>query len=223
MQDKSSDSRVVSVAREVTAKTLSCLPSEHDMLQASIASSKDGDFHERQVGCAQEGTHLTAKHASALTLSVQQYSDVIERNHTQVDPLTEILVGLQADRKDDEPPTGIPADLHADLEADCRPCPSAPPEIKVDDEADEAAFTDQVEGAYATAYQMRAPGTFQLETGIRDTMRREAAMDDAIFRPNLRTMGRIMLSERQVGGQGIPVVSVHKNIRKRKRESKDTD
>jgi hypothetical protein len=222
MQDKSSDSRVVSVAREVTAKTLSCLPGGHHMLQASIASSKDGDFHERQVGCAQEETHSTAKHVSALALSVQQYSDIIERNHTQVDPLIETLVGLQADMKD-EPPTGIPADLHADLETDCRPCPSAPPEIKVDDEADDAGFADQVEGAYATAYQMRALGIFQLETGIRDTMRREAAMDDAIFRPNLRTMGRIMLSERQVGGQDIAVVSVHKNIRKRKRESKNTD
>jgi hypothetical protein len=122
---------------------------------------------------------LTAKHVSALTLSVQQYSDIIERNHTQVDPLTEILVGLQADIKDDELLTGIPVYLHTNLEADCRPCPSAPPEIKVDDETDEAAFADHVEGAYATTYQMRAPGTFQLETGIRDTMRREAAMDDA--------------------------------------------
>jgi hypothetical protein len=72
------------------------------------------------------------------------------------------------------------------------------------------------------AYQMRSPGTLQLETGVRETMRREATMDDAVFRPNLRARERIMPPGRQVRGQGIAVASAH-NIRKRKRRDKESD
>jgi hypothetical protein len=212
-------------AHDITTETRSPLPRASHMTPASILPSKDADFPERQLGCAPEEAHLNARHASGLTLSLQRDSDMVARCHAQVDPRTEVLVGLQPDMAV-KPPVGIPAHLHADLDPDRPPRPPRPvasPEIKVDDEADEQSFADLVEGAYATAYRMRAPGTSQLESGIRDVMRREAAMDDAIFRPNLRAMGRIMLPERQVTGQDIHVVTVHKNVRKRKRESKPTD
>lgn len=198
------------------------------MTPASTLASKDADFPDRQLGGTRDEPHSNAGHASTLTLSVQRYSDIIARCHVQVDPRAEVLVGLQPDMAV-KPPVGIPADLHADLDPDRPPRPPRPPrplaspEIKVDDEADEHFFADLVESAYATAYQMRVPGIAQLESGTRDVMRREAAMDDAIFRPNLRAMGRIMVPERQGTGQDIHVVSVHKNIRKRKREPKPMD
>lgn len=224
MQDNGSASPV-QTPHDITAETPSRLPRASHITPASTLASKDADFPETQLGCAQDETHLNARHASALTLSWQRYFDIVARCHAQVDPRAEALVGLQPDMAV-KPPIGIPADLHADLDPDRPsrpPRPVASPEIKVDDEADEHSFADLVEGAYATAYQMRAPGISQLESGIRDVMRREAAMDDAIFRPNLRDLGRIMLSERQVAGEDITVVSVHKNVRKRKREHKYTD
>jgi hypothetical protein len=148
---------------------------------------------------------------------MQQSSDIIARNHTHVDPPTETLVGLQADMGA-EPLAGTPPHLPVDLGPDCRPRHFAAPEIEVADEADDASFTHHID-AYATAYQMRAPGTLQLEAGVRETMMREAILDDSFFRPNLRAM---MLAGLQVGGQEIAVASVH-NVHKRKRQNKEAD
>jgi hypothetical protein len=58
----------------------------------------------------------------------------------------------------------------------------ATPIVEIDEE-----YTDEhVQEAYATAYQLRSPGMAQLEPGVADSMRREAAMDDALFRSSRR-------------------------------------
>jgi hypothetical protein len=190
------------------------------MLEASTASLKDGDFHERHVRHPQEEEHLSKKRVSAITVSLQRCSDIISRDHTQVDPQAEMLVGLQMHMKAD-PPAGFPADLRADLGSKPRETPLAAPEIAIDDHADDDSFEDHIEGAYATAYQMRAAGTTRLESGVADTMRREAAMDDAIFRPNMRLT---MLIERRGTGESVGSgTAVRRDVRKRKRELKDTD
>ena len=50
-------------------------------------------------------------------------------------------------------------------------------------------------------------------------MRREAAMDDAIFRPNVR-FTRMMPFERHRDRESSDVISVRTQARKRKRETK---
>ena len=210
------------MASEVTVETLSCLPRGYNSLDAGIASSTDGDFHERQVKRAQGEEYLNAKHVSAITVSVQQCSDIIGRDHVRISPQAEMLVGLQMHLKAD-PPAGIPADLRADLEPGYRPDSPASSAILIDDQLDDAPLIDHIEGAYATAYQLRPQGTARLASGVAETMRREAAMDDAIFRPNLR-LTRKMGPERRWDGEHVgTVASVRRNVRKRKRETKDTD
>jgi hypothetical protein len=189
------------------------------MLEANIASSRDGDFHERQIESTQEEGHLKTEHDSALTISLQQYSVILGRDHTQVETQAEMLTGIQMDVSAD-PRTSIPADLRTVLEPNSRRDSQPSPEIKVDEEADDTRHT---EGAYAIAYQLGTPGMIQFDYGLCDAMRREAALDDAIFRPSLRPMKRTALNERRLAGEDATIVSVHRTIRKRKRENKATD
>lgn len=70
--------------------------------------------------------------------------------------------------------------------------------------------------------QLRSPGTAQLEPGVADSMRREAAMDDALFRPNLwrirpRVIGRPRNEENYLK------VASRTSVRKRKRETKESN
>lgn len=202
---------------ELTAETLSQIPEGYDVLKAGSTSSGYGGFHGRQVGRPQEGEHLTLRHAAALTHSLQRCSDIMGRVATPVDKKPEILTGLQMHMKAD-PPTGIPADVRADIEPDQRSRTSVPSIVEIDER-----YTDEhVQEAYATAYQLRSPGTAQLEPGVADSMRREAAMDDALFRPSLwqrrpRAIGRPRDEENDVR------VMARRPIRKRKRETKESD
>ena len=214
--DESTDSSMAPMPHKITAEILSCIPIGYNKLEASVASSSGADFLERQVKRDQEEEHLNTKHASAVAVSLQQYFDIIGQDHTQVDLQAEMLVGLQMHMEAD-PPTGTPADLRADLAPSCRPGSPAVPAIAVDDDYDDTTFA-----AYATAYQLRPPGTTQLDSGVRNTMRREAAMDDAIFQP-LRLTSRKTLIERRIATEDAGAVTVHRNVRKRKRETKDTD
>jgi hypothetical protein len=216
-QEEATDSSTAPTALKLTTETLSQIPEGNDVLEAGSASSKDGGFHEGQIRRPQEGEHLTIKHAAALTLSMLRCSDTKSRVATPVDTQPEILTGLQTYMKAD-PPAGIPADVRADIEPDYHPRTLATPIVEIDEE-----YTNEhVQEAYATAYQLRSPGVAQLEPGVADSMRREAAMDDALFRPNLWRM-RSRAINRLRNEEGDARAVSRKPVRKRKRETKESD
>lgn len=191
------------------------------MLETRIASSVEADFHERQVSCANEETHPTTKHASAITVSLQQCSDIISRRRPQVDPQADMLAGLQMHMKPN-PPAAFPADLRADLDVNHRLDPPALPPIPIDEHYGDAEDNNPLESAYATAYQLRAPGVVKLDSEVAATMRREAAMDDAIFRPRFM-LPRTPARELRRFGEYTNGPMIQRHVRKRKREEKDID
>jgi hypothetical protein len=214
-REEATDSPTAPTAPELTTETLSQILEGNDVLKVGSASSKDGVFHGRQIRRPQEGEHLTIKHAAALTLSMLRCSDTMGRVATPVDKQPEIPTGLQTCVKAD-PPAGIPADVRADVEPDHHSRTLAAPIIEIDEE-----YTDEhVQEAYATAYQLRSPGTAQLEPEVADSMRREAAMDDALFRPNLWRI-RSSAINRPRDEEGEARVISRKAVRKRKRETKE--
>lgn len=216
-QEEATDPPTAPTALESTAETLSQIPEGYDVLKAGSASSKDGGSNERQIGRPQEGEHLAIKHAAALTLSMLRCSNTIGRVATPVDKQPEILTGLQTNTKAD-PPTGIPADVRADIEPDHHSRTLAAPIVEIDEE-----YTDEyVQEAYATAYQLRSSGTTQLEPGVADSMRREAAMDDALFRPNLWRIRSRAINRPRDEEDDTRVIS-RRPVRKRKRETKGSD
>jgi hypothetical protein len=213
-QDESTASSMAPTPHGITAETVSRIPMGYNKTEESIASSTGSDFLERQVKRDQQEEHLNTKHVSAITVSLQQYSDIIGLDHSQVDPQADMLVGLQM-HMDANPPTGTLADLHVDLiPTSCPERPALPP-IKVDDN-DDATFE-----AYATAYRLRPPGTTRLDSGVRNTMRQEAAFDDAIFQP-LRLTSHKTVFNRRIAAEDVGAVAVLRTVRKRKRETKDT-
>ena len=214
--EEATDSPTAPTALDLTAETLSHIPEGYDVLKADSAS-KDGGSNGRQSGRPQEGEHLAIKHAAALTLSMLRCSNIIGRVATPVDKQPKILTGLQTNTKAD-PPAGIPADVRADIEPDDHPRTLADPIIEIDE-----AYTDEnVQEAYATAYQLRSSGTAQLEPGVADSMRREAAMDDALFRPNL-WQKRSRAINRPRDEENDARVIFRRPVRKRKRETKKSD
>jgi hypothetical protein len=215
-QEEATDSPTAPAALELTAETLSQIPKGYDVPKAGSAS-EDGGSNGRQIRRPQEGEHSTIKHAAALTLSMLRRSDTIGRVATLVDTQPEILTGLQTYMKAD-PPADIPADVRADIEPDHHSRTLATPIVEIDEE-----YTNEhVQEAYATAYQLRPPGTAQLEPGVADSMRREAAMDDALFRPNLWRMRSRAINRSRNEEGGARVIS-RKPVRKRKRETKGSD
>jgi hypothetical protein len=215
--EEGTNSSTAPTTLELTAGTLSQIPEGYDVLKAGSASPKDGGFHGRQVRRPQEGEHLTVKHAAALTHSLLRCSDIMGRVATPVDKPPEILTGLQIYMKAD-PPAGIPADVRADIEPDQHSRSPVLPIVEIDE-----GYTDEhVQEAYATAYQLRSPGTAQLEPGVADSMRREAAMDDALFRPNLWPMRPRVISRPRNEENVLRVIS-RKPVRKRKRETKESN
>ena len=216
-QEEATDTSTAPTALALTAETLCQIPEGYDVLKTSSASSKDGGSNGRQSGRPQEGEHLAIKHAAALTLSMLRCSNIIGRVATPVDKQPKILTGLQTNTKAD-PPAGIPADVRADIEPDDHPRALAAPIIEIDE-----AYTDEyVQEAYATAYQLRSSGTTQLEPGVADSMRREAAMDDALFRPNL-WQKRSRAINRPRDEENDARVIFRRPVRKRKRETKKSD
>jgi hypothetical protein len=215
-QEEATDSPTAPAALELTAETLSQIPKGYDVPKAGSAS-EDGGSNGRQIRRPQEGEHSAIKHAAALTLSMLRSSDIIGRVATRVDKQPEILTGLQTNTKAD-PPADIPADVCADIEPDNYPRTLAAPIVEIDE-----GYTDEyVQEAYATAYQLRSSGTAQLEPGVADSMRREAAMDDALFRPNLwQIRSRVMNRPRDEEDNGR-VIS-RRPVRKRKRGTKESD
>jgi hypothetical protein len=117
-----------------------------------------------------------------------------------------------------DPPAGIPADVRADIEPDQH---SRTPVSSIV-EIEEGYNDEHVQEAYATAYQLRSPGTAQLEPGVADSMRREAAMDDALFRPNLWQIRSRVIGRPRDEEDDARVVS-RRSVRKRKREKKESN
>ena len=212
-QEEATDSSTAPAALELTAETLSQIPEGYDVPKAG----KDGGSNGRQIRRSQEGEHSAIKHAAALTLSMLRCSNIIGPVATRVDKQPEILTGLQTNTKADSP-TGILADIRADIEPDNYPRTLAAPIVEIDE-----GYTDEyVQEAYARAYQLRSSGTAQLEPGVADSMRREAAMDDALFRPNLwQIRSRVMNRPRDEEDNGR-VIS-RRPVRKRKRGTKESD
>ena len=216
-QQEATDFPTAPTALEVTAETLSQIPEGYDVLKAGSASSKDGGSNGRRIRRPQEGEHLAIKHAAALTLSMLRCSNIIGRVATPVDKQPEILTGLQTNTKAN-PPTGIPADVRADVEPDHHSRTLADPIVEIDE-----GYTDEhVQEAYAIAYQLRSSGTAQLEPGVADSMRREAAMDDALFRPNLWQIRSRAINRPRDEEHDARAIS-RRSIRKRKRETKESD
>jgi hypothetical protein len=86
---------------------------------------------------------------------------------------------------------------------------------------DESEYGEHVQEAYATAYQLRSPVTAQLEPGVADSMRREAAMDDALFRPNLWPIRPMVIDRPRNQGNGT-ALTFKRPVRMRKRETKES-
>ena len=203
-------------AHQITAEALSRLPRMHSAFHADTNSLTDQGFHERQIECLEEDNHLNTEHA----LSVQQWCDTIVQDHIQVDAQADMLLGHQM-HMTASPAPGTPADLRANLEPNYQPDPRIPPGVEVDDEADGEPFYANLQEAYAMAYQFRVPGMERLSFVIADTIRREAAMDDAIFRPNRLRSTSATLIENRRAGECVGAVAVQRTVRKRKREEKD--
>jgi hypothetical protein len=206
---------------QITAEALSRLPKMHNTFHADTNSPTDQAFHERQIERLEEDNHPNAEHAAAITLSVQRWCDIIAQDHIQVDAQADMLLGLQM-HMTANPAPGTPADLRADLEPNHQPDPRIPPGVELDDEASDEPFYANLQDAYATAYQLRVPGTDRLGFVVADTMRREAAMDNAIFRPNRLWSRSAMLIENRRAGDCVGAVAVQRPVRKRRREEKDT-
>jgi hypothetical protein len=214
--EEGANSSTAPTTLELTAETPSQIPEGYDMLKAGSASPKDGSFHGRRVRRPQEGEHLTVKHAATLTHSLLQCSDIMGHVVTPIDKPPEMPTGLRMFMKAD-PPAGIPTDVRADIERDQHSRIPVPEIVEIDEE-----YTDEhVQEAYATAYQLRSPGTAQLEPGVADSMRREAAMDDALFRPNLWQIRSRVIDRPRNQGNGTRIIS-RKPVRKRKRETKES-
>jgi hypothetical protein len=207
-------------AHQITAEALSWLPKMHSTSHADTNSPADQAFHERQIERLEEDNHLNAEHAAAITLSVQRWCDIIAQDHIQVDAQADMLLGLQM-HMTANPASGTPADLRADLEPNHQSDPRISPDVEPDDDASDDPFSANLQEAYATAYQLRVPGT-ELGFAVADTMRREAAMDDAIFRPNRLRSTSAMLIENRRAEECVGAVAVQRTVRKRKREEKDT-
>jgi hypothetical protein len=206
---------------QVTAEALSWLPKMHSTFHADTNSPTDQGFHERQIERLEEDNHLNAEHAAAITLSVQRWCDIIAQDHIQVDAQADMLLGLQT-HMTANPAHGTPVDLRADLEPKHQPDPRIPPGVEPDDEASDDPFYANLQDAYATAYQLQIPGMERLGFVVADTMRREAAMNDAIFRPNrLRSRSAILIENRRAG-ECVGAVAVQRSVRRRRREKKDT-
>jgi hypothetical protein len=210
------NSPLAPTALKLTAETLSQMPQCHDVFKADGASSKDGSFHGRQIGRPQGGELLTVRHNAALTHSLLQRSDIMGRVATLVDKQPKISTDLQTYMKAD-PPVGILENVRANIGPDQHSRTPVSSIVEIDEE-----YTNEhVHEAYATAYQLRSPGTTQLEPGVVDSMRREAAMDDALFRPSLwqimpRAIGRPRNEEKNTRA------IARKPVRKRKREIKES-
>lgn len=206
---------------QITAEALSWLAKLHNTFHADTNSPTDRGFHERQIERHEEDNYLNAEHAAAITLSVQRWCDIIAQDHIPVDAQADMLLGLQM-HMTANPAPGTPTDLRADLERNHQPDPRIPPGVEPDDEASGDPFYANLQDAYATAYQLRVPGTERLGFVVADTMRREAAMDDAIFRPNRLQSRSVMLTENRRAGECVGAVAVQRSVRKRRREEKDT-
>ena len=208
-------------AHQLTAERLSQLSKGHTALHADIDSPADDGFHQRQIEGTKKESHLSAKRVAAITVSVQQYCDVIARDYSPADAQVEVLLGLQMHLQSNPAP-GIPADLHVDLETNHEPDrpPFALP-YEADDEIDGAAADPCLQGIYATVYQVQIPGTTRIDSLFAETMSREAAMDDALFRPT-RWFPRPVPREGRSNGEDGAAISVRKSIRKRKRGEKET-
>ena len=193
----------------------------HSTFHADTNSPTDQGFHERQIERLEEDNHLNAEHAAAITLSVQRWCDIIAQDHIQVDAQADMLLGLQM-HMTANPAPGTPADLRADLEPNHQPDPRIPPGVEPDDEASDDPYYANLQEAYAMAYQLQVPGTERLGFVVADTMRREAAMDDAIFRPNRLRSRSAMLIENRRAEECVGAVAVQRFVRKRRREEKDT-
>jgi hypothetical protein len=210
--EEGANSSTAPTTLKLTTETLSQIPEGYDVLKAGSASPKDGG---RQARRPQEGEHLTVKHA-ALTHSLLRCSDIMGSVVTPVDKPPEVPTGLQMYTKAD-PPAGVLTDVRANIEPDQRSQISTPSIVEIDEE-----YTDEhVQEAYAMAYQLRSPGTGQLEPGVADSMRREAAMDDALFRPNLWPIRARVIDRPRNQGNGNRIIS-RKPVRKRKRETKES-
>jgi hypothetical protein len=193
----------------------------HSTFHADTNSPTDQGFHERQIERLEEDNHLGAGHAAAITLSVQRWCDIIAQDHIQVDAQADMLLGLQM-HMTANPAPGTPADLRADLEPNHQPDPRISPDVEPDDEAGDDPFYASLQDEYATAYQLQVPGMERLGFVVADTMRREAAMDDAIFRPNRLQSRRAILIENRRARDCVGEVAVQRSVRKRRREEKDT-
>jgi hypothetical protein len=217
--NEGSDFSRAAEVHQITAEALSWLPKTHSTFHADTDSPTDQGFHERQIERLEEDNHLNAEHAAAITLSVQRWCDIIAQDHIQVDAQADMLLGLQM-HMTANPAPGIPADLRADLEPNHQPDPRIPPSMEPDDEASDYPPYANLQDAYATAYQLRVPGTEQLGFVVADTMRREAAMDDAIFRPNRLRSRSAMPIENRRAAECVGVVAVQRSVRKWRRVEK---
>jgi hypothetical protein len=217
-EEESGLSRTAEV-HPITADALSCLPKTHSLFHADTNSPTDQGFYERLMERLERDNHLNAEHAAAMTLSVQRWYDMIAKPHIPVDQQADMLLGLQMDMTANPAP-GTPADLGTDLEPIHQPDPDVPPDVEPDDEASDDAFYFNL--AYATAYQLQVPGTERPCFAAADTRRREAAMNDAIFRPNRLPSRSAMLIENRRARECVGAVAVQRPVRKRRREEKDT-
>ena len=218
--EQTTDTPISPKTHQLGAETLSRLPKGRSGLQLDTNSSTDQGFHERQVKCAYEESDLDILHVAGITALVQQCCDVIAQDHPRTDAQAEMLLGLQIYTKANPAP-GIPADLHADLEPNQAPSTPHISPVEIDDSVDELPINSCIQDAYATAYRMRSLEMMLLTPVEAETMRREAAMDDAVFRPFRRS--RTVLSESRRTREEVGAVVVQKQIRKRKREEKDKE
>jgi hypothetical protein len=193
----------------------------HSLFHADTNSPADQGFHERQMERREQDNHLNAEHTAAMMLSVQRWCDIIAQHHIPVDQQADMLLGLQM-HMTANPAPGTPADLSADLEPMHHPDADVPPGVEPDDEASDGAFYVDLHDAYVTDYQLQVPGTERLGFAIAETMRREAAMNDAVFRPNRLPSRSAMLIENRRARDCVGAVAVQRPVRKRRREEKDT-
>jgi hypothetical protein len=113
----------------------------HSTFYADTNSLTDQGSYERQIERL-EDNHLNAEYAAAIA---QRWCDIIAQDHIQVN--------AQAD---------TPADPRADLEPDHQPDPHIQPGVEPDNEASDDSFYANLQDTYATAYQLRVPGTERL-------------------------------------------------------------
>jgi hypothetical protein len=134
-------------------RVLSWLSKMHSTFYADTNSLTNQGFHERPIERL-EDNHLNAEHAAAITLSAQRWCDIIAQDRIQVNAQADMLLG--------NPTPGTPADPRADLEPDHQPNPHIQPGVEPDNEASDDSFYANLQDTYATAYQLRVPGTERL-------------------------------------------------------------